>query len=429
MNSIENIYSVFLKSRHVSTDSRTVSKGDLFFALKGPSFNGNQYAENALKKGAVAAMIDEAQFQKSENCLLVSDTLETLQQLARHHRRQLAIPVIAIAGSNGKTTTKELVNAVLQTRYQVFATQGNYNNEIGVPLTLLRFTQQTQIGVVEMGARQRGDIRVLCDIAEPTHGLITNTGKDHLETFKTLENTLKTNAELYEYLSKVKGIAFVNSADEALMQESNSVPHRITYGNSADAEHTGIVEAAFPYLKISCHHEKKELSISTQLTGIYNLENILAAVAVGRHFNVADENIKSAIEGYAPSNNRSQIIRQNSNTIILDAYNANPSSMKAALENLAAIQSENKVAILGDMLELGEASHDEHQEIVEQIKKMRLTQAVLVGEEFGKIIDSGCLHFPDAAETKKWFFQTHFENTAILLKGSRMIGLERVLGE
>jgi len=322
--SAEELYPLYKSCRQVSTDTRTIGEGDLFFALKGPSFNGNRYAAEAIEKGAVAAVIDEPQYKLSDKFHLTGNALEALQQLAAYHRTMLNIPVIAIAGSNGKTTTKELVKAVLETSFTVFATPGNLNNEIGVPLTLLRLTEKTQVAVVEMGARQRGDIRFLCHIAAPSHGLITNTGKDHLETFKTLENTRKTNAELYEHLASADGVAFVNAADADLLQEAGIVKKTVTYGKEEHAACRGRIESFYPLLSVSFLSEGIWKKLNSQLTGKYNFENIMAAAAIGKHFGVSDENIIRAVESYRPLNNRSQLLQKDGNTYILDAYNANP---------------------------------------------------------------------------------------------------------
>ena len=428
MTSIEDLYLLYKTCRQICTDTRTIEKGDLFFALKGPNFNGNQYAEDAIRKGALAAVIDEQDYEKGEKYLVVENSLEALQQLALRHRRQLNIPVIAIAGSNGKTTTKELLKAILQTMFETYATYGNLNNEIGVPLTLLSLTVKTQIAVIEMGAKQRGDIKFLCDIAEPTRGIITNTGKDHLETFKTLENTRKTNAELYEHLSKCNGTAFVNIADADLMTEAAIVKNKITYGKSDQADYYGKIESFYPLLSISYRTDAGWNALNTKLTGKYNFENIMAAVAIGKHFNVTDENIKKAIESYAPSNNRSQLIVKDENTFILDAYNANPSSMKEALENLAGIPAENKVAILGDMLELGGQSFEEHYAMAKFVQTLHLKKVILVGKEFGKVAKKiDCVHFDATEEAKEWFNRQHFKDTTFLLKGSRGIALEKIL--
>lgn len=426
--SIETLYKIYLQCNSVSTDTRSIGGGDLFFALKGPTFNGNQYAADALKKGALAVVIDEEQYKDDERFFLVPDVLEALQQLAQYHRRQLNIPVIAIAGSNGKTTTKELMREVLQTTFTTFATQGNLNNEIGVPLSLLKLTSKTEIAVIEMGAKHRYDIQFLCNIAEPTHGIITNTGKDHLESFKTLENTRKTNAELYESLEKNGGTAFVNIADDDLLKEVEIVSKRVTYGKLETADYFGKIESFYPLLSLSYRAENKWHTIHSKLTGKYNFENIMAAVALGKQFHVPDERIIQAVESYLPTNNRSQLLNIASNTFILDAYNANPTSMKEALENLAGIPAEKKVAILGDMLELGEASHDEHFALAKFLQTLHLHKIILVGPEFGKVRDAvSCVHFLTTAEAKEWFSKQHFENTTFLLKGSRGIAVERLL--
>lgn len=436
VDSISKIYALFKTCRQVSTDTRAIEKGDLFFALNGPNFNGNKYADEAMKKGAVAAVVDEPEFKKGEKYFLVENSLAALQQLANHHRKELNIPVIAVAGSNGKTTTKELIKAVLQTTFRTFATEGNLNNEIGVPLSLLRLKDTTQMAVIEMGARQRGDIKFLCDIAGPTHGIITNTGKDHLETFKTVENTRKTNAELYAHLARVDGTAFVNVADNDLLREAAIVKNKITYGKLEIADYFGKIESFYPLLSISYKGPNLAgsknlpgfLTINSRLTGKYNFENIMAAVAIGKHFKVTDENIRKAIECYHPINNRSQLLKKGSNTFILDAYNANPSSMKEALENLAGIKAENKIAIVGDMLELGDASFEEHFAMAKYIQTLHLQKVVLVGEEFGKVSGKiDCVHFKTTEAAKEWFGKQHFENTTVLLKGSRKLGLEMIL--
>lgn len=426
--SIEALYKIYLQCRAVSTDTRTIGDGDLFFALKGPNFNGNAYAADALQRGAKAVVIDEERYKVDARCYVVPHALEALQQLANYHRRQLNIPVIAIAGSNGKTTTKELIREALQTTYSTFATQGNLNNEIGVPLSLLKLTSKTEIAVIEMGAKHRYDIQFLCNIAEPTHGIITNTGKDHLESFKNLENTRKTNAELYESLEKNGGTAFVNIADADLLREAEIVSKKITYGKLEAAGYYGKIESFFPLLSLSYRERNDWHLIHSQLTGKYNFENIMAAIAIAKTFHVPDEKIIAAIENYQPTNNRSQILKTGSNTFILDAYNANPTSMKEALENLAGIPAEKKVAILGDMLELGEASHEEHFAMAKFLQTLHLHKIILIGEEFGNVRDAvQCLHFATTVDAKEWFSKQHFENTTFLLKGSRGIAVEKIL--
>jgi len=425
---IQELYKIFTEEcSRVSTDSRNIQQGDLFFALKGENFNGNRYAADALTKGAQYAVIDEAEFLQEGSFILVDDALKTLQQLSRHHRDQFNIPFIAIAGSNGKTTTKELIKEVLKTTFVTYSTPGNFNNEIGTPLTLLQIKNDAEAAVIEMGARKRGDIAELCDIANPTHGIITNTGKDHLETFGTLENTLKTNAELFEHLATVNGTAFVSERQTDLMNASAIVANRITYGEHS-AQYNGRVTQLFPYLEVSFEHEGQTHRIATKLTGKYNFENIMAAVAIGLHFNIHASLIKKAIENYVPSNNRSQILQQGSNTFIMDAYNANPSSMSEALDNLNLVEAPHKIAVLGDMLELGEASYEEHLLMALKLKNMHLTQVILVGEEFGKVADKlPCLHFNTIEAVKDWYTAQHFENTLFLLKGSRKMTLEKLV--
>lgn len=428
MQQIDSLYKIFTQHCHqVSTDSRNIKTGDLFFALKGPTFNGNEYAEEALRKGAAYVVIDEAKYLKEGNYFLVENCLTALQQLAHYHRQQLSIPFIAIAGSNGKTTTKELITAVLNTSYITYATPGNFNNEIGTPLTILQIKNDAQMAVIEMGAKQLKDIEALCNIANPNYGIITNTGKDHLETFITLENTLKTNAELYQHLAAHNGIAFVSNLQQDLMKASSVVSQIITYGND-DANIKGIITNLFPYLHFSFSVEDEVYEVKTQLTGKYNFENLMAAVAIGIHFKISPQLIKKAIEQYAPNNNRSQILKQGSSTFIMDAYNANPSSMNEALDNLAFIDAPNKIAIVGDMLELGASSAEEHLLIALKLKNMHLQQVVLVGSNFKQVSNKlPCLHFNDNKELKHWYNEQHFENVIILLKGSRGIALEKML--
>ncbi len=425
---IEQLHQLYKNDcKRISTDSRNIQPGDLFFALRGENFNGNEYAAEALKKGAAYVIVDDEKYFGEGNFIQVENALTTLQKLARYHRDQLNIPFIAIAGSNGKTTTKELLTAVLKTSFTTYATPGNFNNEIGTPLTLLQIKDDAEVAVIEMGARKRGDIAELCEIANPTHGIITNTGKDHLETFLTLENTLKTNAELYEHLANVNGIAFVSAQQQDLINASSAINNRVLFG-SENATITGKIKTLFPYLSVTFQHEGTDYEINSQLAGKYNFENIMTAVAVGLTFNIAPSLIKKAIENYVPSNNRSQILKQGSNTFIMDAYNANPSSMNEAIDNLALIDAENKIAVLGDMLELGAASYEEHLLIALKLKNLRLKQVILVGEAFKKVVDKlNCIHFNTTAELKEWFSGQHFENTVFLLKGSRKNALEQML--
>lgn len=426
---IEQLYQLYLKSTGVSTDTRKIEAGNIFFALKGPSFNGNEYARKALEQGALFAVVDEEPFYLDpQRYILVPNTLQALQQLAAYHRDQLNIPIIAIAGSNGKTTTKELLRSVLETTFSTFATPGNFNNEIGLPLALLMIKPKTKAAVLEMGARKRGDIAELCAIAKPTHGIVTNTGKDHLETFLTLENTRKTNAELYEYLATNGGTAFINIAYPDLLEEAGGVEHLVTYGGPG-ATVQGHITNLFPFLEIAFYDGAETVLLASKLIGKYNFENIMAAVAIGKALGVPNQLLQRAVAAYTPSNNRSQLLEQGTNTFILDAYNANPSSMTEALDNLEQVEAPAKVAILGDMLELGEASYEEHLLIALKLKQLHLAQIVLVGPEFGKVKGKlDCLHFDSIADAKVWFDAQEFNHTLFLLKGSRGIAVEKILG-
>lgn len=435
MITLEQLYSIFRQHPEVCTDTRKLTAGCLFFALKGYSFDGNRFAAQALEQGAAYAVVDDPSVVASDRYLLVSDGLTALQQLATHHRRQFDIPLVAIGGSNGKTTTKELVSAVLSSRYPCYFTQGNFNNHIGVPLTLLSMSAATEIAVIEMGTNQPGDIDLLCRIAEPTHGLLTNIGKEHLEGFGSLAGVKKAEGELYRYLSRTKGWAFVNFSEKYLRTMSRGVARRVAYArkelyDSNDGaidirllDESPFVRAAF------LSDEGPEVEVNTQLMGRHNFNNVMTAIALGIYFKVPSAQIKAALEAYAPSNNRSQLIQRGSNTILLDAYNANPSSMKPALETLASMKAARRVAILGDMRELGADSGKEHQAMLRFASKLRLDVLVLVGEEFGRtdFARQKALYFPDVTAAKSWFDTQEFEHTAILLKGSRGMRLEKIL--
>lgn len=423
---MEQLYVEFLHSTGISTDTRKIGQGKFFFALKGENFNGNLFALEALKKGAKLIVVDEKHFPDDDRIVLVNDVLKTLQQLANHHRRKLNLKVVAIAGSNGKTTTKELISRVLETSFKIFSTKGNLNNHIGVPLTLLAITEGTEIAVIEMGANHLGETALLCEIAEPDFGIITNNGKDHLEGYRSIEGVRKGNGELYDYLRKSDGTAFVCADQPDLMEMSDGMK-RITYGKKEDADCNGRIAELFPFLKIQLTHANCELS--TQLIGRYNFDNIMAAVAIAEFFKVPLDHIKRAIASYVPSNNRSQLLQIGSNTFILDAYNANPSSMLAALENFSMMPVKNKTVILGDMLELGKLSRQEHEQIISIIRPEKFQHVILVGEEFEKALKgltSGAIHFRNVQELKGWFDQQHFSDHCFLLKGSRLIGLEKL---
>ena len=424
---IEELYRHFLLSTGVSTDTRKIEKGKIFFALKGEHFNGNLFAEEALRNGAILVIADEQHYAKQERIVLVEHALTTLQQLAHHHRRMLGLKVVAIGGSNGKTTTKELTALVLQNRYSVFATKGNFNNHIGVPLTLLSIPEGTEIAVVEMGANHLGETKLLCETSAPDFGLITNNGKDHLEGYGSIEGVRRGNGELYEYLRQHEGTAFV-CADQSDLMEMSKDLQRVTYGSKEDATCPGKLAAVFPFLKLMIGQEQFELE--TQLIGSYNFDNIMAAVAVGLFFGIAREEIQKSIASYVPSNNRSQLLQKDENIFILDAYNANPSSMEAALLNFTQMPAEKKILILGDMLELGTLSRQEHREMIDRIETGKFMKVILVGKEFGSALnltETQILHFDSVLDLKKWFAGQHYSGCHILLKGSRLIGLEKLV--
>lgn len=431
---IAELYQIYLQHPIICTDSRKIQANAIFFALKGANFNGNQYAEQALNKGAAIAIIDERTYQKDERYIVVEDVLQTLQALARHHRQQFDIPILAITGSNGKTTTKELIHSVLATQYQTHYTRGNLNNHIGVPLTLLAMPIDTEIAVIEMGANHRQEIEFLCTIALPTHGLITNIGKAHLEGFGGIEGVKLGKSELYRYLQDHEGVAFVNQ-DEAFLEELAQGISHIVYYHESVAPSLEVIpyEISFleanPFVKVAfLSPEGDTHTAHSQLIGDYNFNNIKTAIAIGKYFKVLPINIKTAIENYVPSNNRSQIIHFDTNTIILDAYNANPSSMRRALKNLANMKSPQKMAIIGDMLELGDYSPAEHQAILAYALALPSIQTVCtVGKEFEAVRTDQHLHFEDVNALKEWWKNQHLEEYTILLKGSRGIGLEQLL--
>ena len=424
---IEQLYSIYQQYPSVQTDTRKLKTGDIFFALKGGNFNGNQFAKQAIETGAAYAVIDEKEFEISGKTILVDDVLTSLQQLAKHHRQQFTIPFIAITGSNGKTTTKELIHAVLSTTYKTYTTEGNLNNHIGVPLTILKIKSDAEMAVIEMGANHLGEIASYCSFTLPTHGIITNIGKAHLEGFGNLEGVKKAKGELFDFLrGEPHAFAFVMWDYEYLKEMSKGISGIIKYGTQADAHITGQVKKNEPYLEIEITQGLDDPFIQTHLVGDYNLPNILAAVTVGKTFKVQEEKIKSAIEYYEPTNSRSQLLEKDSNKIILDAYNANPSSMKLAVENFAKLHTSDKVLILGAMAELGEESLNEHTAIVDLIKQNNWKSVALVGGDFLKI-DHPFLKFENALQAKEWFLQQNFEDTHLLIKGSRSMQMEKVI--
>lgn len=437
---IEKLYSLFLKHPIVCTDTRNIKPGSIFFALKGGNFNGNEFAEKALEMGCAFAVIDE-KFPLGEGgrgidekLFLVDDVLKALQQLANYHRRQLSIPVIGITGSNGKTTSKELMNAVLSKKYKVLATVGNLNNHIGVPLTLLSITKEHEMAIVEMGANHQGEIAELSLIAEPDFGVITNIGKAHLEGFGGVEGVKKGKSELYKYIQANGGKLFVHGDDEVLLELSGST-EKITYGTKKLYDIVGAVQEtqdefiSFQWAtRYNAVNIKKSELVSTQLVGIYNYYNLLCAACVGNYFKVEDELINQALREYTPSNNRSQLHKTKHNTLILDYYNANPSSMSLSIENFASLNHPNKMLILGDMLELGSESEKEHDAIVNLLKEKNLSNALLVGPLFihaGKKV--GAQTFATSDEAVEYLKQHPIKDATILIKGSRGIKLEKVV--
>ncbi len=421
--SIEKLYQIYLRYPSVCTDTRKIQKGDLFFALKGENFNGNLFAVQAIANGAAYAIIDEPPSIQNDQLIKVDNSLETLQALAAHHRNQFSIPFIAITGSNGKTTTKELIHAVLSGKYKTYTTEGNLNNHIGIPLTILKIKNDAEIAIIEMGANHLGEIAGYCLYARPTHGLITNVGKAHLEGFGSIEGVKKGKGELYDYFCLHDGTVFVMWDYDYLRKMSSSIKNIITYG-TAHADITGITAALTPYLCVNITKGQPSGTIQTLLTGDYNLPNVLAAVCVGNYFNVEAAAIKNGIESYEPSISRSQLIKAGSNTILLDAYNANPSSMKLAIENFVRFPGADKILLLGAMAEMGNESITEHEQILLQIGNNKWKDVVLVGGDFLKI-KHPYKSFKNSEEAGKWVTSRNFNNTVFLVKGSRSMQMEK----
>jgi UDP-N-acetylmuramoyl-tripeptide--D-alanyl-D-alanine ligase len=435
---IKELYKIYQEHPTITTDSRDCPKGSIFLALKGASFDGNKFAKMALEKGCAYAIIDEKEYmvENDSRYLLVENCLTTFKELAREHRRQFDIPVIGITGTNGKTTTKELISAVLSEKYNVMHTEGNFNNDVGVPKTLFRLNKNHEIAVVEMGASHPGDIKKLIDYVEPTCGMITNVGRAHLQGFGSFEGVKKTKGELYDFIKANEGLIFLNESNDDLveMATSREMNRIITYGKSENASVEGNVICCAPFLKFAWKQNSADKSmnariyeVQTHLIGSYNIDNMLAAITIGLNFGVEPEAINHALENYIPNNNRSQLTVTDSNKLIVDAYNANPSSMSAAIENFKVMDVPNKMAILGDMRELGETSLAEHQKIVDLLKEYGLCNIWLVGEEFCKT-KTDFRKFTNVEEVKEEIAKHKPTDQYILIKGSNGIKLFELPG-
>lgn len=426
---IDQLHALYLKHPVICTDTRKVSNGCLFFALKGDKYNANQFANEAINKGAAYAIIDETEYGISQKTILVSNVLETLQQLATFHRDTLKIPIIAIVGSNGKTTTKELITSVLKQKFKVIATPGNFNNHIGLPLTILQITYKHQIAIIEMGANHVGENAFLCEIAKPNYGVITNNGKDHLEGFGSMEGVALSNSELYYYLFKNIGIAFVNANDEWLMRMAQRLENKITYaanfdGRKSEADIKCFARTLQP--SINFYIENNAEVITANLSGDYNFDNVVVAVAMGLYFKMEPNEISKGIEEYFPTNNRSEIIKKQYNTIYMDAYNANPSSVEVALKSFSAMPFTNKTVVLGDMFELGKYAEEEHQNMVDLCKNLNLKNVYLCGENYMKTTNN--FHtFKSTNDCKEFLIINPLKDTNVFMKGSRSMRLEDLL--
>jgi UDP-N-acetylmuramoyl-tripeptide--D-alanyl-D-alanine ligase len=422
---ISSLYQKFLQAGRISTDTRQISDGSIFFALKGDRFNANEFAMQALEKGASYAVMDEQKFALNERCILVDDVLKTLQALARHHRDQLKIPVIGLTGSNGKTTSKELLNAVLSKKFRTYATKGNLNNHIGVPLTLLSVDPMCEVAVIEMGANHLGEIALLCSIANPTHGFITNIGKAHIGTFGGYENIIRAKSELYQHLITTKGTVFINSQNEILANMAKRFKAPVLYPAIGDFYHCELIDAD-PNVTLKTEEGK---TVVTHLIGRYNYENIAAALCIGKYFGVPSDAANEAVSEYIPANMRSQVVKKENNTIILDAYNANPSSMEAAIENLFLMKAPRKVVILGDMFELEEEAGKEHTAIGKLLREKEFKEVYLCGSLFKSALGEipWALNFEKKEDLSAYLKNHPIKNATILVKASRGIGLETIV--
>ena len=418
---IGSIHKIFLKSNGVSTDSRKVKKNDIYFSLKGPNFNGNEFAKSAIEKGACYAIVDQKEYVIDKSYILVEDCLKTLQNLANYHRKNSKAKIIGLTGSNGKTTSKELIFSVLNNEFKTIATTGNLNNHIGVPLTLLSIKEDTEIAIIEMGANHLKEIETLSNIADPDYGYITNFGKAHLEGFKNLEGVIKGKSELYNHLINKSRLIFINNRDKKQVELTKEYSNKFTFGEQ-NSDSIFSVKSINPTINISIDN----IMIETNLFGQYNIDNIAAAICIGKYFNLDNENIKAGIERYIPENNRSQIIKKGSNKIILDAYNANPTSMQLALSSFNDMKEGKKIVFIGDMFELGENSHQMHQEIVYTVEKMNFDQTFIIGDLFNKTKHSSNIKsFKNLNDLKG--NMDEISNSAILIKGSRGMKLENIL--
>lgn len=424
---IEELYNRFTECNGLTTDSRHCPEGSMFLALKGETFNGNAFAAQSLAQGCRYAVVDEPQYASPENprIILVDNCLETLQKLANYHRRRLGTRMIGVTGTNGKTTTKELIATVLGEKFKVLYTQGNFNNHIGVPLTLLRLKPEHEMAVIEMGANHPGEIKTLVHIAEPDYGIITNVGKAHLQGFGSFEGVIRTKGELYDFLrEKGNATIFIQNENPYLNKIATGLTC-VRYGQTPGLDVTGKVVSCSPFLHFNWTAEGISHEVQTHLIGSYNLDNALAAVAIGRYFGVEDTQICHALSSYVPQNNRSQLVHTASNTLIVDAYNANPTSMMAALENFRQIEAAHKVAILGDMKELGEGSHEEHQKVVDFLKECGFERVMLVGPEFGGT-SSSFEHYKDVKEVEALLAAHPLQGCCVLVKGSNSMKLSEL---
>lgn len=427
---IAELYKHYLSHPNICTDTRKITTDCLFFALKGDNFNANTFATQALEKGAAFAIIDDKSYQTNDKCLVVENTLSTLQELAIYHRKQLNIPFIGLTGSNGKTTTKELINSVLSQKFKTHATKGNLNNHIGVPLTLLEIGQDIEVAIIEMGANHQQEIKLLSEICQPNFGLITNIGKAHMEGFGGVEGIKKGKGELYDYLQNHAGVVFINRDSPALTEMASQRKFKETffYGTNDLSPIKGELTGNDPYLTLKWTNNNQTYEVASQLTGIYNFENILAAITIGLKFGLTAQEINNGIASYAPQNNRSQIIKTVKNTVIGDYYNANPSSMALAIENISRLNAAKKAIIIGDMFEVGETSAEEHLQILQKALSYNFDKVILIGEEFKKLsLNTGALFFENTPIAYDYLKNNPISETLILLKGSRGMKLESLM--